>query len=109
MDILYHILIFVGLGFLFYVYLDKEKKERSIAPLLLIVIVSVLMFAVTWQDPTYITTGYNTTATYVNNTLSGSITTPIKTVFAFDWALYLAYVFMFVIASMLSLMGEKYE
>lgn len=108
MDILFHILAFIGIGFLFFIYLIKDKKERSITPLLLVTVVTVLMFAITWQDTTYITTGYNTTATIVNGTVIGAITQPIKTVFAFEWALYLAYGFLFVLSAMLSFTGGEY-
>lgn len=110
MDIILQVLVLLGIGFLFYVYLCKDKKERSIAPVLIIILVSVLMLGATWKDSTYITTGFNETINYDDaGDITGTSTVPIKIDFGFDWALYLAYTFFFVIGSLLALMGDKYK
>jgi RsiW-degrading membrane proteinase PrsW (M82 family) len=109
MDILYHIAIFIGIGFLFYFYYHNKREERKITPLLLIALIASLGFASTWEDNTYITLGYNTTAQYNSTTkIATAQTIPIREDFTYEWALFLAYGFLIVISGMISFTGGKY-
>lgn len=106
MDILIHIILLCILAGLFFIY----KFSNSQNPMIFVILICVFAIVFLWQDTTYITTGYNTTAIYNYTTHTAtSETYPIKTDFAFEWALYLSYISLFLLGAINLTTGEEYN
>lgn len=106
MDILIHIILICIIAALFFIY----KFHSSQNPMLFVILITVLGIVFLYQDSTYITTGYNTTAVYNYTTHTAtSETYPIQTPFAFEWALYLSYMALFFLGVINLTTGEEYN
>lgn len=106
MDILIHIILLCVLAALFFIY----KFHNSGNPMIFAILICVFAIVFLWQDTTYITTGYNTTAIYNYTTHTAtSLTTPIRTDFAFEWSLYLTYISLFLLSVINLTTGDEYN
>lgn len=105
MDIIFHITILIVIALLFFM----QKYSKSQNPMLFIILLCVISLSVLWQDDTYITTGFNTTAEYNYTTHTAtSETYPVKTQFPNEWMLYLVYITFFLIAIANFTANEEY-